>query len=110
MSYTMYINYRDLYVCKFPVNTTDLNSCYKEMAESMIRDGFKKGANISRQIELFKTVCDNIWKEKWNCHKIRRSDYLLFLTCMLALYKYGKIDSDRFIILKNKNLKKSKKK
>jgi len=110
MSYTMYINYEDEYICKFPVNSTDLNECYKEMAENMVRDGFRKGANISQQIALFKRVCNLVYKNKINCHKIRRSDYLLFLTCILALHKYRQIDTTDFIILKNKNLRKYRKK
>lgn len=110
-TYTMYLNYKDTYICKFPTTTTDPYVVYEVMGKDSIRDAFSRGINYKRQIEVFKQFCDLILKKKQNCYKIRASDYLLFCSSYLALLKYKQIDYNDIIFLKNKkNLKLSKKK
>ena len=107
-TYTMYLNYRDTYICKFPTTTTDPNVVYEVMGRECVDTAFKKGIHFQRQIVVFKGFCDKIYKMKQNSQKIRRSDYLMFCSCFLALFKYKQINKyDNIIFLKNKkNLKK----
>lgn len=106
MTYTLYINYKDDYICKFKTRSDDWNKVYEEYSKNMIIDGMRKGFNIKRQIDTFHTFCDMIWKQKRDCYKIRRSDYMMFMSCFFGLVKYGKIPVHDFIFLKNKRKKK----
>ena len=113
-SYTMYIYYKNEYICKFKCLTTDPYALYEIMGKEVINQAFSKGINYKRQIETFTKYCDIIYKKKINCYKIRRSDYLIFVSCFLALLKYKCVDYTDILFLKNKikktNLKLDKKK
>ncbi len=113
-SYTMYIYYKDTYICKFYCLSTDPYAIYEIMGKEAVKQAFSKGIGYKNQIKTFTKFCDIIYKRKINCYKIRRSDYLVFCSCFLALLKYKCVNSTDILFLKNKikktNLKISKKK
>lgn len=113
-SYTMYIYYKNTYMCKFYCLSTDPYAIYEIMGKELINQAFLKNINYKKQIETFTKFCDIIYKRKINCHKIRRSDYLMFCSCFLALLKYKCVEFTDILFLKNKikktNLKITKKK
>ena len=103
--YNMYLSHHDLTISKYKVKTNDLSLIYKQMAEHIIIDGFKKGFTIDKQICKYKSFMDEIHKLKRNCYKIKASDYLMYLTCYLCLYKLNNSLIDEPIILKIKKMK-----
>lgn len=109
-TYTMYIYYKDTYMCKFPTTTTDPYVVYEVMGKESVNEAFQKGINYKTQIKVFKKFCNLILKKKLNCYKIRASDYLLFLSSFLALLKYKQVNYNDILFLKNKNKKSKNKK
>ena len=101
-TYNMYLTYKDTYICKFKTTTTNPYVVYEDMGKDCVNDAFQKGINYKKQIAVFEKYCDIILKNKNNCYKIRKSDYLLFCSCYLALFKYNQLDSRDIIFLKNK--------
>lgn len=100
--YYLHLDYEDLYIAKFKVKTSDMNLVYQEVSEHIIKDGFKRGFNIQQQISKYKTFCDTIYKQKRNCEKIRASDFLMFLSCYVALHKFNQIKDKDYMFLKLK--------
>lgn len=103
--YNLYLSHHDLSISKYKVKTSDLSLLYKQLAEHIIIDGFNKGFTIDKQICKYKAFIDKIYKLKVNCYKIKASDYLMYLSCYLCLYKLNNCLIDEPIILKIKKRK-----
>ena len=104
--YNMYLDYGDLSIGKYKVRENDLEKIYDQMAKPIILDGFKKGFNINKQIQKYKLFLDKIHELKKNCYKIKASDFIMYLSCYMCLYKLDNKSVDPPMILKIK--KKSK--
>jgi len=102
MTYDMFLDYEDLYICRFKVKSDDWLSIYKEVSENFIRDAFRKNVTIPKQIQMCRSFCDSIKKRKEDCYKVRASDYLMFMTCYLVLVKYKQIKDSDIIFLRRK--------
>ncbi len=103
--YYLHLDYNDLYIAKFKTTTDDFNSIYKEVSEHIIKDGFKSGFNIHKQINKYKSFCDEIYRQKQHCEKIRASDFIMFLSCYFALCKLNQIKDTDYMFLKIKKRK-----
>jgi len=102
MKYRCYTYYNDELIGKYNFKTDDFESIFKEICLPTIKQGFKKGFTIDKQIVQYKKFCDFIYKQKINCYKIKCSDFYVFLNCYFSLVKFGKIKNDEFVILKKK--------
>ena len=102
--YEMFIFYKDKRLCKFKVNTDDINEIYNEMSNKLVMDGLRNDISIDKQIERYKIAIEIIHNRKENCYKVRASDYLMTLCCIMSLVKFNQFDLDNIIILKNKNI------
>jgi hypothetical protein len=103
--YYLHLDYKDLYIAKFKTKSDDINLIYKEMAENIIMDGFKRGFTIQQQIDKYTSFCDSIYKMKDHCEKIRASDFLMFFSCYFALCKFKCIKPNEYMFLKIKKRK-----
>jgi len=101
--YNMYLDYGDLSIGKYKVRSTDMDKIYNQMAKPIILDGFKKGFNVKQQIYKYKLFLDKIHKLKKDCYKIKASDFILYLSCYMCLYKLDNTLLEPPIILKIKN-------
>jgi len=100
--YEMFIFYKDKRLCKFKVNTDDINKIYNEMGKKLVMDGLRNNISIDKQIETYKKGIETIHKRKQDCYKVRATDYLMVLSCVMSLIKFRQFDLDNVIILKNK--------
>ena len=100
--YKLYIYNDDIFIAKFKMKTNDSFILEKYYTEYLIRDGFKRGQTMQTQILFFKKFCDIITKQTINCEKIKLTDFMMFLTCSLALHRFGIKDTNDFLFLKIK--------
>tara|TARA_R110000765_G_scaffold309163_2_gene402702 strand:- start:766 stop:1083 length:318 start_codon:yes stop_codon:yes gene_type:complete len=100
--YEMFIFYKDKRLCKFKIDTDDINEIYNSMGKKLIMDGLKNNISIDKQIETYKKGVETIHQRKEDCYKVRASDYLMVLSCIMSLIKFRQFDLDNVIILKNK--------
>ncbi len=103
--YYLHLDYKDSYIAKFKTTTDDFNSIYKEVSEHIIKDGFKQGFTIDKQIAKYTSFCDEIHRQKRHSEKIRASDFIMFLSCYLALCKLNQIKHHEYMFLKIKKRK-----
>ena len=92
-------------IIKFNVDTDDWNNIYNEFGKDLITKAFVQNVSIKNQINKYKCFCDVLVKKKFDCYKIRSSDYLIFLSCFMALVKFNVISPLDIIILKKKKKK-----
>lgn len=105
--YKMYLFNDEKIIGKYKTTTNDMNLIFKEFGEELVRDGFKQNINIKKQIEMYKTVIEEINKQKRHSQKIRHSDFYIYLSCFCALYKFNEETEDvLFLKCKKKSLKK----
>ena len=100
--YEMFIFYKDKRLCKFKIDTDDINEIYNSMGKKLIMDGLKNNISIDKQIETYKKGVETIHQRKEDCYKVRASDYLMVLSCIMSLIKFKQFDLEDVIILKNK--------
>ena len=100
--YEMFIFYKDKRLCKFKIDTDDINEIYNSMGKKLIMDGLKNNISIDKQIETYKKGVETIHQRKEDCYKVRASDYLMVLSCVMSLIKFRQFDLEDVIILKNK--------
>ena len=100
--YEMFIFYKDKRLCKFKVNTDDINKIYNEMGKKLIMDGLRNNISIDKQIETYKKGVETIHQRKEDCYKVRATDYLMVLSCVMSLIKFRQFNLEDVIILKNK--------
>ena len=100
--YEMFIFYKDKRLCKFKVNTDDITIIYNEMGKKIVMDGLRNNISIDKQIETYKKGVETIHQKKEDCYKVRATDYLMVLSCVMSLIKFRQFDLDNVIILKNK--------
>lgn len=105
--YNMYIFDGDVVIGKFKTTTDNMDLIFTEFGEKIVRDGFNQGFNVATQIDMYNVFINEIHKQKRHCQKIRHSDFYIYLSCVLALYKFNQETCD-FLFLKCK--KKNKKK
>jgi len=104
--YNMYIFDGDTLIGKYKSTTDDMNLIFKDCGEEIVRDGFKQGINIEKQIDMYKIFIEEINRQKRHSEKIKQSDFYLYLSCVSALYKFNQETDDiLFIKCKKKNKK-----
>ena len=64
----------------------------------------KKNMNLKDIIQISKNFLQRIHKLKNECYKVRASDYMICLSCVMALYKLNEYPLNDIILLKKKNL------
>ena len=102
--YFLYIFYENDLFCKFQCRGDDINILYEEYGKDLIIDGFKKNMNLKDIIHISKNFLKRIYKLKKECYKVRASDYMICLSCVMALYKLNEYPLNDIILLKKKNL------
>lgn len=103
--YKLYIYHDDIFIAKFKVKTNNICILNKYYTEDIIRDGMIRGMNINQQTLCYNTFCDLIKKQTINCEKIKLTDFMMFMTCSLALHRFNKKDTNDFLFLKIKSNK-----
>ncbi len=100
--YNFYCYYKDIRVGKYKCSGDDFNELYEQMSKGLIMDGFEKGMNIQEQIKFFQVYCNKISEQVDKCYKVKASDFLMFLSCYVALIKYNVIHETEYLFIKNK--------
>ena len=100
--YNLYLYYNDIRVGKYPVDKDDIDEAYNEMSKELIMDGLRKGVNIKSQVKFFKSYCNKISKMVDDCYKVKASDFLMFLSCYIALIKFNEIECTDYFFMKRK--------
>ena len=102
--YLLYIFYEKDILCKFQCKGDDMDKLYEEYGKDLIVDGLKKNMNLKDIIQISKNFLKRIYKLKNECYKVRASDYMICLSCVMALYKLNEYPLNDIILLKKKNL------
>tara|TARA_R110002074_G_C12424177_1_gene656181 strand:- start:886 stop:1203 length:318 start_codon:yes stop_codon:yes gene_type:complete len=100
--YEMFIFYKDKRLCKFQVDTDDITKIYNYMAKKLVMDALINNISIDKQIKKYNSCIETIHQKKEDCYKIRASDYLMTLSCIMSLIKFNQFNIEDIIILKNK--------
>ena len=100
--YEMFIFYKDKRLCKFKINTDDINEIYNEMGKKLVMDALRNNISIDKQINKYNLCVETIHQRKEDCYKVRASDYLMTLSCIMSLIKFNQFNLEDVIILKNK--------
>lgn len=101
--YNFYCYYKDIRVGRYKCHEDNYDSLYNEMSKQLIKDAFLNGVNYKQQIQFFKVYCDKISNMVNNCYKVRASDFLMFLSCYVALIKYNEIPETDYLFMKRRN-------
>jgi len=100
--YNFYCYYKDLRIGKYKCQGDNIEELYSRMSKPIIMDGFKNGKDWKLQVKVFQLYCDGIAKQVDRCEKVRASDFLMFLSCYIALVKYNKIPDTDYLFMKIK--------
>ena len=101
--YFLYIFYENDLFCKFLCKGDDMNILYEEYGKDLILDGLKKNMNLKDIIQISKNFVKRIYDMKKDSYKVRASDYIICLSCVMVLYKLNQYPLNNFILLKNKS-------
>ena len=102
--YFLYIFYENDLFCKFQCRGDDMDKLYEEYGKDLIIDGLKKKMNLKDIIQISKNFVKRIYDMKKDSYKVRASDYIICLSCVMALYKLNQYPLNDIILLKKKNL------
>lgn len=102
--YFLYIFYENDLFCKFLCKGDDMNILYEEYGKDLILDGLKKNMNLKDIIQISKNFVKRIYDMKKDSYKVRASDYIICLSCVMVLYKLNQYPLNDIILLKKKNL------
>lgn len=100
--YSLFLYEQDDCIGRYKVEINDMKQLSNTMSDFIIRDGFKKGYNISQQTKMYEEFCKIIHKKYINCEKIKASDFPMFLAVKMALYRFNQTSSEDFLFLKDK--------
>jgi len=101
--YNFYCYYKDIRVGRYKCDGDKFNELYDQMGKQIIQDAFMKGINYKEQIKFFKVYCDKISTMVKNCYKVKASDFLMFLSCYVALIKYNEIPETDYLFMRIKS-------
>lgn len=100
MYYRLYLineNYEKS-ICNFKCIGNSMEECYNEYGKQLVENGLRAGHSIQSQIKSFKLFMWAIHKRKDDCYKIRATDYLMYLSCYCALYKFNEMNDNHFFL------------
>ena len=98
--YRLYLTNGSKTFCSFKCTGNDMYDCYNEYGKKLVINGLKDGYSLKQQIDRYKTFMNILHKRKEDCYKIRASDYLIYLGCYCALYKFNEMDDNHFFLKK----------
>jgi hypothetical protein len=105
MTYTLYLYYKDVYLCKWHTNGQDMDKVYDEFAKDFVERAFREGYNIKRQIKLYHDFLNHLYNQRRNCEKVKTSNLLMGTGAYFGLIKFNQFSHLDYHFLKNKNRK-----
>ena len=105
MAYRLDLYWNDLWISDFDTMGDDPQFVYHEYSNGLLKCGLEKGISLARQKDGYIALCDDIYKKKRDCYKIKTTEHFMFLSAFFALHKLNYQPTfNNYIFLKKKKI------